>query len=106
MSTTVRDIIRISKHKDASIFYEYDWSNWLRDGDSLSSSIGDHSFTVVDADSGLTIDEKDVIGNITYCRISGGNASIAEWRVKIAAKGTLDPDEIGVIELWITVWGD
>lgn len=106
MSTAVRDIIRISKHKDASTFYEYDWSSWLRTGDSLSSDINDHTFTIVDAASGLTISDKEVSGNKTYCIISGGNPSIAEWRVKIAAKGTLDPDEIGVIELWITVWGD
>lgn len=105
MPTAVRDVIRINKHKDATIYYEYDWTNWLRTGDSLSATASDHSATDVDSGSGLTVGAVAVVGNKTYCTISGGNASIAEWRVKIAAKGTLDPDEIGVIELWITVWG-
>ena len=105
MATTVLDIIRISKHKDASTYFQYDWSSYLRTGDSLSSTVGDHTMEVIDTDSGLTIGNKAVSGNSTYCTISGGNSSIAEWRVKIAAKGTSSPVEIGVVELWITVWG-
>lgn len=105
MTTTVRNVIRIEKHKDAKHYFSYDWSEFLREGDSLSQTVGDHTFEVIDADSGLTISDKAVDDDVTYCSISGGNASIAEWRVKIAAKGTLDPDEIGVIELWIKVWG-
>lgn len=105
MATTVLDIIRISKHKDANTYFQYDWSAYLRTGDSLSGTLSDHTMEVIDADSGLVVTNKAVSGNSTYCTISGGNSSIAEWRIKIAAKGTSSPAEIGVIELWITVWG-
>lgn len=105
MATAVREIIRLTKHKNADLYYQYDWSSYLRTGDSLSSTLGDHTFSVIDSDSGLTIANTAVSGNSTYCLISGGVSSIAEWRVKIAAQGSVSPAEIGVIELWITVWG-
>lgn len=105
MATTVLDIIRLSKHKDASTYFQYDWSTYLRTGDSLSVLLSDHTFEVIDTDSGLAVTNKAVSGNSTYCTISGGTSSIAEWRIKIAAKGTSSPAEIGVIELWIAVWG-
>lgn len=105
MATNVLEVIRLTKHAEAILYHEYDWSSYLRSGDTLSPTLGDHTFESLDADSGLTIADEAVSGNSTFCTISGGNSSIAEWRIKIAAKGSNSPDEIGVVELWITVWG-
>jgi hypothetical protein len=106
-STAFTEIIRLKKHKNAQLAYEFDWSaHWLRQGGSLSPAVSDHLFEAVDADSGLTISDAAVSGNKTTCLISGGNPSSAEWRVRIAAKTTAKRRNKGVLELWITVQDD
>jgi hypothetical protein len=107
MSPSFAEIVRLKKHKDAQLAYEFDWSaHWLRQGDHLSPSASDHLFETVDADSGLTISDAHVVGSKTTCLISGGNPSSSEWRVRIATKTTAKRRNTGILELWITVQDD
>ncbi len=107
MNTSVAEIVRLKKHKNAQLSYEFDWSaHWLRQGENLSPAVADHLFEAVEPDSGLTISDQAVVGNKTFCMISGGNPSPSEWRVRIAAKGVARRKKTGVVELWITVQDD
>ena len=62
-----RDDLTIDKDPDAVLDYQYDWSDWLAIGESISS----HS---VIEDAGITVDSSVADANTVTVWLSGGTA--------------------------------
>ena len=72
MKTSLSEIVRLKKHKNAETNREFDWDNyWLQQGDNFLSGVTDHLFEKVASGSGLTISDHPVVANKTYCIIPG-----------------------------------
>lgn len=69
----INQVLWISKDPEAQLFYTFDWSDWLAEGDSISTAVYSIAARINDPDP-LLEESTGIQGSKTYIELSAGQA--------------------------------
>lgn len=70
----INQVLWISKDPEAQLFYTFDWSDWLPDGDSIDEAVYTVNARINDPEPLVKVSSGISTGNVTYIELKDGQS--------------------------------